>query len=63
MLIGKKHFLTVGAMALAMAIAAPVAAQQKSVAVTAIVSTRRWTPCVTGCRTPSSKPATSRART
>ena len=37
MLIGKKHFLTVGAMALAMAIAAPVAAQQKSVAVTAIV--------------------------
>lgn len=37
MLIGKKHFLTVGAMALAMAIAAPVSAQQKSVAVTAIV--------------------------
>ena len=37
MLIGKKHFLTVGAMALAMAIASPVSAQQKSVAVTAIV--------------------------
>lgn len=38
MLIGKKHFLTVGALALAMAIhAAPVMAQQKSVAVTAIV--------------------------
>ena len=37
MLIGKHHFLTVGAMALAMAIAAPAAAQQKSVAVTAIV--------------------------
>ncbi|OZI42067.1 ABC transporter substrate-binding protein [Bordetella genomosp. 5] len=38
MLIGKKHFLTVGAMALAMAVqAAPALAQQKSVAVTAIV--------------------------
>ncbi|WP_459614768.1 ABC transporter substrate-binding protein [Bordetella sp. 2513F-2] len=38
MLIGKKHFLTVGALALAAAIhAAPAAAQQKSVAVTAIV--------------------------
>jgi len=38
MLIGKKHFLTVGALAAALAIqAAPAAAQQKSVAVTAIV--------------------------
>lgn len=38
MLIGKKHFLTVGALALAAAIhAAPAAAQQKSVAITAIV--------------------------
>ncbi|OZI36607.1 ABC transporter substrate-binding protein [Bordetella genomosp. 1] len=38
MLIGKKHFLTVGALALAMAVqATPAFAQQKSVAVTAIV--------------------------
>lgn len=38
MLIGKKHFLTVGALALAAVIhAAPAVAQQKSVAVTAIV--------------------------
>jgi len=38
MLIGKKHFLTVGALAAALAIHAdPAAAQQKSVAVTAIV--------------------------
>jgi len=38
MLIGKKHFLTVGALAAALAIhAVPAAAQQKSVAVTAIV--------------------------
>ena len=38
MLIGKKYFLTVGALAAALAIqAAPAAAQQKSVAVTAIV--------------------------
>jgi len=38
MLIGKKHFLTVGALALAAAIqAAPAVAQQKSVAITAIV--------------------------
>lgn len=38
MLIGKKHFLTVGAVAVALAIQAfPAAAQQKSVAVTAIV--------------------------
>lgn len=36
MLIGKKHFLTVGALALAMA-AGSAMAQQKSVAVTAIV--------------------------
>lgn len=38
MLIGKKHFLTLGAVAAALAIhAVPAAAQQKSVAVTAIV--------------------------
>src|SRR5690606_39573358 len=38
MLIGKKHFLTLGAVAAALAIhAVPVAAQQKSVAVTASV--------------------------
>lgn len=63
MLIGKKHFLTVGAMALAMAIAAPVAAQQKSVAITAIVEHPALDAVRDGCRTPSSRPATSRART
>lgn len=53
MLIGKKHFLTVGALALAMAIhAAPVMAQQKSVAITAIVEHPRSIPCATAYRTP-----------